>query len=231
MKDSLEAIKSFIKERGVTIRKEIYRALDIPQRTLTWRLNRLVETGQAFRYAEGYYFSDKNSLNQWLADNDKFEIERKINMNARNKIITYLETHKPATKKELIAVTKLPSNRIGQVIRDLTESGQLEKCGAANKPAQYRLTDLHSQRIKSVMECFQGENRSTAGEVSDVTGIEKMTVTQILISLNKQGELHREWEGRRKVWVYSKLSPFTFGCANNLTAFFNKALREVRVGL
>lgn len=67
-------------------------------------------------------------------------------MNAKDKIITYLETHKPASKKELIAVTKLPVNRINQVVRDLLESGQLEIHSVTNKVNHYRLTDLHNQR-------------------------------------------------------------------------------------
>lgn len=149
-------------------------------------------------------------------------------MNAKDKIITYLETHKPASKKELIAVTKLPVNRINQVVLDLLESGQLEVHSVTNKVNHYRLTDLHNQRVKSVLDYFEDGSSATSGEVSDITGLDKTTVTQILISLNKQGELHREWNGQRKLWVYSKSAPFVFGCSNHLTAFINNALREVR---
>ncbi|MGE1402301.1 helix-turn-helix domain-containing protein [Citrobacter freundii] len=133
-------------------------------------------------------------------------------MNAKDKIITYLETHKPASKKELIAVTKLPVNRINQVVRDLLESGQLEIHSVTNKVNHYRLTDIHNQRVKAVLDYFEDGSSSTSGEVSDITGLDKTTVTQILISLNKQGELHREWHGKRKLWVYSKSAPFVFGC-------------------
>lgn len=51
---------------------------------------------------------------------------------------------------------------------------------------------------------------------------------QILASLSKQGEVYREWLGREKVWLYRKNAPFTFGCANQMTAFINQRLREVR---
>ena len=149
-------------------------------------------------------------------------------MNAKDKIITYLETHKPASKKELIAVPKIPVTRINQVVRDLLESGQLEIHSVTNNVNHYRLTDLHNQRVKAVLDYFEDGSSATSGEVSDITGLDKTTVTQILISLNKQGELHREWHGQRKLWVYSKAAPFVFGCANHLTAFINNALREVR---
>lgn len=113
-------------------------------------------------------------------------------------------------------------------MRDLLESGQLEIHSVTNKVNHYRLTDLHNQRVKAVLDYFEDGSSATSGEVSDITGLDKTTVTQILISLNKQGELHREWHGQRKLWVYSKSAPFVFGCANHLTAFINNALREVR---
>ncbi|MEG2663245.1 MAG: hypothetical protein RSE33_10715 [Hafnia sp.] len=84
-------------------------------------------------------------------------------MNAKDKIITYLETHKPASKKELIAVTKLPVNRINQVVRDLLESDQLEIHSVTNKVNHYRLTDLHNQRVKAVLDYFEDGKSSMSG--------------------------------------------------------------------
>jgi len=66
-----------------------------------------------------------------------------------------------------------------------------------------------------------------AVEISTATGIDKRLVTKMLKHLHENGELHRDW-CHKNAWVYSKKPVFNFGAANQLTAFINKALREVR---
>ncbi|MTH45395.1 helix-turn-helix domain-containing protein [Intestinirhabdus alba] len=149
-------------------------------------------------------------------------------MNARDKIINYLETHKHASKKELHIATNLPINRIARVICDLTVSGQLELHSMNGKIKYYRLTELHWQRVSAVINYLGEARNSSAGEIADAIGLDRNTVTQILMSLAKQGTLYREWNGRSKMWFYSKSPSFIFGMGNPLTAFINQALREVR---
>lgn len=91
-----------------------------------------------------------------------------------------------------------------------------------------RITELHHKHIESILGWFESGRSGTSSDVSADLGLDITTVSQILASLSKQGELYREWLGREKVWMYQKSTPFTFGCANQLTAFINKALREVR---
>lgn len=228
MKDKSSSIKSFIKSRPVTIRKDIFKALNIPQRTLTWHLKKLVDSGEVTKIQDGYYFADEDSLTAWLESKKPGEETPGAIMNAREKILYHLETNYPTSAAEFQKLTKVPKSRITQLLRELTASGQLESYNAKGGIKRYRLTELHHKRIESILGWFESERSGTSSEVASDLGLDITTVSQILASLSKQGELYREWLGREKVWIYRKNAPFTFGCANQMTAFINKALREVR---
>ncbi|EPF3218173.1 hypothetical protein ACSRQO_003926 [Enterobacter hormaechei] len=228
MTDNLNSIKAFIHSRPVTIRKDIYYALDIPQRTLTWNLKRLTETGQVVKHGEGYYFRDSNALQEWLIDNDHPDLERLEPMNTRDKILNHLESNKPTSAREFHQLTGAPKSRITQLLRELTESGQLEIHSVHNGIKRYRLTELHANRRQAILDWLDGGSEGTSGAISAATGVDLQMTTQILASLSKQGEVYREWLGREKVWLYRKNAPFIFGCANQMTAFINQRLKEVR---
>ncbi|MCC4519030.1 transcriptional regulator [Enterobacter hormaechei] len=124
--------------------------------------------------------------------------------------------------------TQPPRSRITQLLRELTESGQLEIHSVHNGIKRYRLTELHANRRQAILDWLESGNDGTSGAISAATGVELQMTAQILASLSKQGDVYREWLGREKIWMYRKNAPFTFGCANQMTAFINKALREVR---
>lgn len=149
-------------------------------------------------------------------------------MNTRDKILNHLESNKPTSAREFHQLTGAPKSRITQLLRELTESGQLEIHSVHNGIKRYRLTELHANRRQAIMDWLESGNDGTSGAISAETGVDLQMTVQILASLSKQGEVYREWLGREKVWLYRKNAPFTFGCANEMTAFINKRLREVR---
>ncbi|MFR3742005.1 MAG: hypothetical protein ACLTYF_22555 [Escherichia sp.] len=149
-------------------------------------------------------------------------------MNTRDKILNHLESNKPTSAREFHQLTGAPKSRITQLLRELTESGQLEIHSSHNGIKRYRLTELHANRRQAILDWLESGNDGTSGAISAATGVDLQMTAQILASLSKQGEVFREWLGREKVWLYRKNAPFTFGCANQMTAFINKALREVR---
>lgn len=149
-------------------------------------------------------------------------------MNTRDKILNHLESNKPTSAREFHYLTGAPKSRITQLLRELTESGQLEIHSAHNGIKRYRLTELHANRRQAILDWLASGSEGTSGAISAATGVDLQMTAQILASLSKHGEVYREWLGREKVWLYRKNAPFTFGCANQMTAFINKALREVR---
>lgn len=149
-------------------------------------------------------------------------------MNTRDKILNHLESNKPTSAREFHQLTGAPKSRITQLIRELTESGQLEIHSVHNGIKRYRLTELHANRRQAILDWLDSGSEGTSSVISAATGVDLQMTAQILASLSKQGEVYREWLGREKVWLYRKNAPFTFGCANQMTAFINKALREVR---
>ena len=149
-------------------------------------------------------------------------------MNTRDKILNHLESNKPTSAREFHQLTGAPKSRITQLLRELTESGQLEIHSVHNGIKRYRLTELHANRRQAILDWLDGGSEGTSGAISAATGVDLQMTAQILASLSKQGEVYREWLGREKVWLYRKNAPFTFGCANQMTAFINQRLREVR---
>lgn len=149
-------------------------------------------------------------------------------MNTRDKILNHLESNKPTSAREFHQLTGAPKSRITQLLRELTESGQLEIHSVHNGIKRYRLTELHANRRQAILDWLESGNDGTSGAISAETGVDLQMTAQILASLSKQGEVYREWLGREKVWMYRKNSPFTFGLANPLTAFINQRLKEVR---
>lgn len=149
-------------------------------------------------------------------------------MNTRDKILNHLESNKPTSAREFHQLTGAPKSRITQLLRELTESGQLEIHSVHNGIKRYRLTELHANRRQAILDWLESGNDGTSGAISAATGVDLQMTAQILASLSKQGEVYREWLGREKVWLYRKNAPFTFGCANQMTAFINQRLREVR---
>lgn len=149
-------------------------------------------------------------------------------MNAREKILHHLETNYPTSAAEFQKLTKVPKSRITQLLRELTASGQLEIHSVHNGIKRYRLTELHANRRQAILDWLDSGSEGTSAVISSATGVDLQMTAQILASLSKQGEVYREWLGREKVWLYRKNAPFTFGCANQMTAFINQRLREVR---
>ena len=149
-------------------------------------------------------------------------------MNARDKMLAHLETSKPTSSSEFHALTRAPKSRINQILKELLESGHIEIDSQLNDIKRYRLTSLHSGRRQAILDYLDDGHEGTSGDISAATGVDLQMTAQILASLSKQGDVYREWLGRKKVWLYRKNAPFTFGCANQMTAFINKALREVR---
>lgn len=149
-------------------------------------------------------------------------------MNTRDKILNHLESNKPTSAREFHHLTGAPKSRITQLLRELTESGQLEIHSVHNGIKRYRLTELHANRRQAILGWLDSGNEGTSGVISAATGVDLQMTAQILASLSKQGSVYREWLGREKVWLYRKSAPFTFGLANPLTAFINQRLKEVR---
>lgn len=149
-------------------------------------------------------------------------------MNTRDKILNHLESNKPTSAREFHQLTGAPKSRITQLLRELTESGQLEIHSVHNGIKRYRLTELHANRRQAILDWLDSGSEGTSSVISEATGVDLQMTAQILASLSKQGEVYREWLGREKVWLYRKNAPFTFGCANQMTAFINQRLREVR---
>ncbi|WP_258868369.1 hypothetical protein [Enterobacter hormaechei] len=149
-------------------------------------------------------------------------------MNIRDKILNHLESNKPTSAREFHQLTGAPKSRITQLLRELTESGQLEIHSVHNGIKRYRLTELHANRRNAILDWLDSGSEGTSSVISAATGVDLQMTVQILASLSKQGEVYREWLDKGKVWLYRKNAPFTFGCANQMTAFLNKALREVR---
>ncbi|MGI1290745.1 transcriptional regulator [Enterobacter kobei] len=149
-------------------------------------------------------------------------------MNARDKMLAHLETSKPTSSSEFHALTRAPKSRVNQILKELLESGHIEIDSQINDIKRYRITSLHNKRRQTILDYLDDGNEGTSGDISAATGVCLSMTTQILASLNKRGEVYREWLGREKVWMYRKNSPHKFGCANPLTAFINMALREVR---
>lgn len=149
-------------------------------------------------------------------------------MNTRDRILNHLESNKPTSAREFHQLTGVPKSRITQLLRELTEAGQLEIHSVHNGIKRYRLTELHANRRQAILDWLESGNDGTSGAISAATGVDLQMTAQILASLSKQGEVYREWLGREKVWLYRKNAPFTFGCANQMTAFINQRLREVR---
>lgn len=149
-------------------------------------------------------------------------------MNTRDKILNHLESNKPTSAREFHQLTGAPKSRITQLLRELTESGQLEIHSVHNGIKRYRLTELHANRRQAILDWLDSGNDGTSRAISAATGVDLQMTTQILASLSKQGEVYREWLGREKVWLYRKNAPFIFGCANQMTAFINQRLKEVR---
>lgn len=67
-------------------------------------------------------------------------------MNTREKILNHLESNKPTSAREFHHLTGAPKSRITQLLRELTESGQLEIHSVHNGIKRYRLTELHANR-------------------------------------------------------------------------------------
>lgn len=165
----------------------------------------------------------------YVACDDDDEPPQEIKpMNTRDKILNHLESNKPTSAREFHQLTGAPKSRITQLLRELTESGQLEIHSVHNGINRYRLTELHANRRQAILDWLDGGSEGTSGAISAATGVDLQMTAQILASLSKQGEVYREWLGREKVWLYRKNAPFTFGLANPLTAFINQRLREVR---
>lgn len=149
-------------------------------------------------------------------------------MNARDKMLAHLETSKPTSSSEFHALTRAPKSRVNQILKELLESGHIEIDSQINGIKRYRLTSLHSNRRQAILDYLDDGHEGTSGDISAATGVCLSMTTQILASLNKRGEVYREWLGWEKVWMYRKNAPYKFGCANPLTAFINQRLREVR---
>lgn len=149
-------------------------------------------------------------------------------MNTRDRILNHLESNKPTSARELHKLTGAPKSRITQLLRELTESGQLEIHSTHNGIKRYRLTKLHANRRQAIMDWLDSGSEGTSSVISEATGVDLQMTAQILASLSKQGEVYREWLDKGKVWLYRKNAPFTFGLANPLTAFINQRLKEVR---
>ncbi|MFZ4252038.1 transcriptional regulator [Enterobacter ludwigii] len=149
-------------------------------------------------------------------------------MNARDKMLAHLETSKPTSSSEFHALTRAPKSRVNQILKELLESGHIEIDSQINDIKRYRLTSLHSNRRQAILDYLDDGHEGTSGAISAAIGVDLQMTAQILASLSKQGEVYREWLGREKVWLYRKNAPFTFGCANQMTAFINQKLKEVR---
>ncbi|VTP70440.1 MarR family [Leclercia adecarboxylata] len=108
-------------------------------------------------------------------------------MNTREKILHHLETNKPTSSREFHTLTGAPKSRITQLLRELTESGQLEIYSAHNGIKRYRLTELHASRRKSVLDYLEAGNEGASSDIAAATGLEVQVTSQILASLCKQG--------------------------------------------
>lgn len=151
-------------------------------------------------------------------------------MNTRDKILNHLETNIPASAAQLAKLFGCHKSHINLLIRDLVTDGQVEIERISNSVKYYRLALLHHERTEAVMRYLDEHETGMAVEISTATGIDKRLVTKMLKHLHENGELHRDW-CHKNAWVYSKKPVFNFGAANPLTAFINKALREVRSGI
>ncbi|MBJ9257269.1 winged helix-turn-helix transcriptional regulator [Citrobacter amalonaticus] len=148
-------------------------------------------------------------------------------MNAREKILHHLETNNPTSAAEFQKITQVPKSRVNQILRELKASGQIESYQSRGLN-HFRLTELHKKRQQIILEWFDSGRSGTSADVATDVGLDITLVYQILASLSKQGEVHREWLGRERVWMYRKAAPHIFGLANPLTAFINQRLKEVR---
>ncbi len=151
-------------------------------------------------------------------------------MNTREKILHHLEINKPTSSREFHTLTGAPKSRITQLLRELTEAGQLEIHSVHNGIKRYRLTELHESRRKAIMDYLEAGNEGASSTIAAATGLELQITSQILASLSKQGEVYRQWLGREKVWHYSKSAPHIFGMGNPLSNLFNERLKAVRSG-
>ncbi|MBG0644840.1 hypothetical protein I4P28_21145 [Enterobacter kobei] len=131
-------------------------------------------------------------------------------MNTRDKILNHLETNIPTSAPQFAKLFGCQKSHINLLLRDLIADGQIE-----------------IERTEAVLRYLDEHETGMAVEIANATGIPKNLVTKTLKGMAARGELHRDW-CHKNAWVYSKKPVFNFGAANPLTAFINKALREVR---
>ena len=148
-------------------------------------------------------------------------------MNTRDKILNHLETNIPTSAPQFAKLLKCQKSHINQLLRDLIADGQIEVDRISKSVKYYRLASLHHEHTEAVLRYLDEHEKGMAVEIANATGIPKNLVTKTLKGLAARGELHRDW-CHKNAWVYSKKPVFSFGAANPLTAFINKALREVR---
>ncbi|EGQ5294885.1 hypothetical protein I4B40_002094 [Enterobacter cloacae] len=148
-------------------------------------------------------------------------------MNTRDKILNHLETNIPASAAQLSKLFGCHKSHINLLLRDLVTDGLVEFDSVRKGANFYRLTALHNQRMEAIHRYLDEHETGMAVEIASATGIPKNLVTKTLKGMAARGELHRDW-CHKNAWVYSKKPVFNFGAANPLTAFINKALREVR---
>ena len=148
-------------------------------------------------------------------------------MNTRDKILNHLETNIPTSAPQFAKLLGCQKSHINLLLRDLIADGLVEVDRISNSVNHYRLASLHHERTEAVLRYLDEHETGMAVEISTATGIPKNLVTKTLKGLAARGELHRDW-CHKNAWVYSKKPVFNFGAANPLTAFINKALKEVR---
>ncbi|WP_414455447.1 transcriptional regulator [Enterobacter quasiroggenkampii] len=148
-------------------------------------------------------------------------------MNTRDKILNHLQNNIPTSAAQLSKLFGCHKSHINLLLHALVTDGLVEVDSVRKGANFYRLTALHNQRIEAIHRYLEEHETGMAVEIASATGIPKNLVTKTLKGLAARGELHRDW-CHKNAWVYSKKSVFNFGSANPLTAFINKALREVR---
>lgn len=148
-------------------------------------------------------------------------------MNTRDKILNHLETHAHASLAELRRIPNTNRDTVVITLKEMVHAGDVEFYIAKNRAKRYRLTG-YPKRFEPVVEYLEHHEKAFASDLAEYTGLDKQHMAKILKDMHEQGEIYRDWSDRRKAWVYSKKRAINWGCANPLTAFINKALREVR---
>lgn len=148
-------------------------------------------------------------------------------MNTRDKILNHLQNNIPTSAAQLSKLFGCHKSHINLLLRDLVTDGLVEVDSVRKGANFYSLNALHNQRMESIHRYLDEHETGMAVEIASATGIPKNLVTKTLKGMAARGELHRDW-CHKNAWVYSKKPVFSFGAANPLTAFINKALKEVR---